>query len=186
MREKKVSDRLVKAVRGSRTVVIPAALIVLVALATLAFTRGRAALAVRLLALAGVVALGFAVILVLRARAGTCRARSVVSSRTDPVEALRLANRALLTLSGKSPPVVDEKRLIVVLEVPRTSKSFGEQVIASVRRSEEGSTIEVTSDLLVPALTDHGKNRSNVDVVVDALRTLGLPNSGGGDPSLPT
>jgi hypothetical protein len=78
------------------------------------------------------------------------------------------ALQALHALTGDELAVSSEQ-LVAPALTPRSWKSFGEQVTMSVSSDDEGSTVEVTSECISPQLVDYGKNRANVEAVIELL-----------------
>jgi PAP2 superfamily len=58
------------------------------------------------------------------------------------------------------------------IDTERSWKTFGERVTAAIHPAGDHSVVEVTSALLLPQLIDYGKNRSNVNTVIEILASF--------------
>ncbi|MDP9301746.1 MAG: hypothetical protein M3P43_12775 [Actinomycetota bacterium] len=76
---------------------------------------------------------------------------------------------ALQELNPEGEVEVDPVYLSVATDLPRSWRSFGEHVVTTVDASDGGSVFEVSSRGVHWQLIDYGKNRRNVEAVVDRL-----------------
>jgi len=99
---------------------------------------------------------------------GSSKTRSLVVT-TPATETRKAAEGAAAALPGAR--LVDSGAWHIAVRMPRSWKSFGEEIRVDLRGQERGTHVRVTSRLLLPALADCGKNQANIDVVVSALET---------------
>jgi len=95
--------------------------------------------------------------------------RKSVEVPTPPSVTYQIATDALRLLSPKSKLRGQPDRMRVTIELPQTWASFGERVSAEVKPLEGQSVVEVVSNSIRPTFMDHGKNRRNVDAVIELI-----------------
>lgn len=94
----------------------------------------------------------------------TARDRIVLDA--DPEMAAEWTMEAFNWLAGDMEQEIYREELTAYVETPRTWKSMGERVSATVRGEGTGSIVEVMSTSKWPQLVDYGKNRANVRSVI--------------------
>lgn len=98
--------------------------------------------------------------------------RGAASLSVDRLTALEWAKDALTTLAPDEVVHADPETLSAFIDTPRTWKSFGERIVATVQDDDADRTlVEVSSKSTPSQLIDYGKNHTNVDRVLHALMT---------------
>lgn len=165
-------SRYPRPVEIARRILIPTSSVFLIATGAWFLTQGQKRAAATSFILAASALASIPLSRVLDRYVGRREIRDSISVRADPATALRWTREALQELAPESEVEVDPTRLVVWIEVPRSWKTWGERVTSVVHLAEAGSKVEITSECLFPQLLDSGKNRSNVEAVINRLSSL--------------
>jgi hypothetical protein len=105
-----------------------------------------------------------------RGRWTSASATAVVSVPNDADTALRVAESSLAKLTPAQSVDIDYTARTASIAIPRSWKSFGERVVATVGEHTGGSTIEISSRSIRGQVFDYGKNRENVALIVHTIQ----------------
>lgn len=163
-------------VRVAQMVVMPLSILFFSALGAWWFFQGRTGASIVALILGASGPVSFALYYALyvggtrAARKREVRKSISLSAAGSP--ALEVVTEVLQAFAPDSVPEIDSEHLVVSTVLPRSSKSYGERITVRIQSVESGqaATAEVASYCVRPQILDHGKNRANVEAVIDALR----------------
>jgi hypothetical protein len=160
----------------AQVIIIPLWVVLAVATGIWWFTHGHKSQAAVMFALAAVSVISIPVYHLLQIIVSRLNRRRVnvetMSLRVDGPTALRWTAEALQMLTPDAEPEVDAEQLIASIEIPRSWRTWGERVIAVIHAHDGDSTVDVTSHCVVHQLVDYGKNRANVEAVIQTLASF--------------
>jgi hypothetical protein len=173
-------NRYPRPVQFAQRILLPVALIILVAIGAWLLAGGEVRSAAVAFILAGIGLLSIFLSRILLRFVPNREVHGKIFVRTDPVTALRWTTEALRELAPDGELEVDPQHSAARIEVPQGWRTWGERVNSIVRPAEGGSNIEVTSVGVFPQLFDFRKNRENVDSVIRRLSSLDPEGTRGG------
>jgi hypothetical protein len=87
----------------------------------------------------------------------------------DPSTLLGVAREALSSLAPDREPTTNFETLTASIVTPRSTWSFGEEVTVAIYPHGRTSSVDVSSRCVATQIVDHGRNRRNVQLVLNKL-----------------